>query len=124
MLSKSQVVKARELVEKLYTGSCTVMEYQKYRKENRSTGNREVVVLEGQPCRLSHYSSPSAGSSEIASSLEQSIKVYMAPEIVVKPGSKMVITQNGVKETYQSSGKPAVYQTHQEVSLKLFEGWA
>lgn len=111
-------------MERLYTGTCTVSEYQKYAKPNKATAFREVVVLEGRPCRLSHSSSPNAGQTDCASAVEQSIKVFLAPEISVQSGSKLTITQNGVTEAYKSSGKPEVFLTHQEISLELFDGWA
>ena len=39
-------------------------------------------------------------------------------------GSKITVTQNGVTTDYASSGKPAVYETHQEVILELKEKWS
>lgn len=115
---------ARKAVEALYDGICTVVEYQEYTRENKSTGFHEVVVLVDQPCRLSYSSSPATGKTESASKVEQSVKVFLAPELKIKPGSKLTITQNGVTEDYKSSGKPAVFLTHQEISLELFSGWA
>ena len=31
---------------------------------------------------------------------------------------------NEVTMDYKNTGKPAVYDSHQEISLELFEGWA
>lgn len=108
----------------MYDGRCTIIEHQKIRKENKSTGFHEVVVHEGIACRLSFKAVNSASHGDTASSITQSIKVFLAPEIDVKPGSKLAITQNGVTTDYNASGKPAVYNTHQEINLELFEGWA
>lgn len=124
MLSENQVAITRRAVETLYTASCTVVEYQKYIQNNKSTGRREVTVAEGLPCRLSYRRKASAGQTDGGAVLGQEITVLMAPEIVIRPGSKLVITQNGVTDVYQCSGKPAVYQTHQEIYLELFGGWA
>lgn len=49
----------------------------------------------------------------------QIIKLFMSPEIEIKPGAKITVTQAGVTETYECSGTPAVYETHQEIILKL-----
>lgn len=124
MLSKNSVVKARKAIESLYQGICTITEYQEYTKENKSTGHHETVVLEGQPCRLSFSSSPNTSQTQTAAQLVQTIKVFLAPEIRVRAGSKLTITQNGVTTEYKSSGEPALYETHQEIMLELFKGWA
>ena len=108
----------------MYDGTCTVTEYQEYIKENKSTGHHEVVILEGQPCRLSFSSSPNTNQTESAAQLVQTIKVFLAPDVRVQAGSKLTITQNGVTTEYKSSGEPALYQTHQEIMLELFKGWA
>ena len=124
MLSKNQVVIARKAVEKRYEGVCSVIEYQKYTRENRSTGYREMPVAENLPCRLSYRRKTAVDQTEGGAAVSQEITVFLAPETEIKPGSKLIITQNGITEEYQCSGKPAVYQTHQEVCLEIFEGWA
>lgn len=124
MLSQNQMVKARKAIESLYDGICTITEHQKVKKENKSTGFEDVVVLENQPCRLSFKSINNANQTETASAVAQITKVFIAPEIWVKPGSKLTITQNGITTEYKSSGEPAHYNTHQEIVLELFKGWA
>lgn len=59
-----------------------------------------------------------------ASALVQVTEIFLAPEIVVKPGSKLTITQNGITTDYKSSGIPATYSTHQEIVVEIFKGWA
>lgn len=125
MLSKTQVVKARKAIESLYDGVCTITEYQKVKKANKSTGFADVVVLENQPCRLSYSTIKSTDQTEtVASAVVQSTKVFLAPEIKVKTGSKLTITQNGVTTEFKNSGEPAMYETHQEIVLELFKGWS
>ena len=124
MFQKNAVVKARKAIESMYDGICTITEYQEYIKPNKSTGYHEVVVLEEQPCRLSFSSSPNTNQTESAAQLVQTIKVFLAPDVRVQAGSKLTITQNGVTTEYKSSGEPALYQTHQEIMLELFKGWA
>lgn len=124
MLPKNAVVKARKAIESTYSGTCTITEYQEYVKENRSTGHREVVVKDNLPCRLSFSSSQAAGQGETASSLNQNIKLFLSPDVVINPGSKITVTQNGVATEYKNSGVPAVYPTHQEIILELFRRWA
>lgn len=125
MLSKTKMVKARKAIESLYDGTCTITEHMKIQKENKSTGFQDVVVLESEPCRLSFKTISNTNQTDTAASaVVQIVKVFLAPEIQVKPGSKLTITQNGVTTEYKSSGEPAFYGTHQEIVLSLFEGWA
>ena len=125
MFPQSQMVKARKAIESLYDDTCTITEHQKVQKANKSTGFEEIVVLENQPCRLSIKTVNSTNQTETgASALTQTIKVFLAPEVQVKPGSKLTITQNQVSAEYKSSGKPAHYYTHQEIVLELFKGWS
>lgn len=125
MLSKTQVVKARKAIELLYVGTCTITERKKVRKENKSTGFEEVVVLKDQPCRQSYRTvTETTPDDSGASAVTQAVVVLLAPEIIVQPGSKLTITQNGNTVEYSNSGEAARYSTHQEIALKLFKGWA
>ena len=123
MLSKNAVVKVRKALEKGYIGTFTVTEYQKVTKPNKTTGFSEVEVLVDQPCRLSFQSSPSAKDGDVTA-INQTVKLFFAPDIIVKEGSKITVTQNGVTTEYKRSGTPAYYPTHTEILLELFKGWA
>ncbi len=124
MLQTVKMVKMRKAVEALYDGVCTITEYQKIKKENKSTAFSEVVVLTDQPCRMSYKTVSPTSQTDTANTVTQTITVYMSPDVVVKPGSKLTITQHGVTSEYKSSGKPAVYSSHQEIPLVLFDGWS
>ena len=117
------MVKVRRALEKGYIGTFTVTEHKKVTKPNKTTGFSDVDVLVNQPCRLSFSSSPSTSDGDIAE-VNQTVKLFFAPEITVKEGSKITVTQNGVTTAYKQSGTPAVYQTHTEILLELFKGWA
>lgn len=123
MLPKNAVVKVRKALERGYDGTFTVTEYQKIIKPNHTTGFSEVVVVENQPCRLSFSSSPASSEGDV-STINQTVKLFFAPEIKVKEGSKITVTQNGVTTEYKCSGVPAVYSSHTEIILELFKGWA
>ena len=117
------MVKVRKALEKGYIGNFTVTEHQKITRPNHTTGFSDVEVLVDQPCRLSFSSSPSAKDGDVAE-INQTVKLFYAPEIIVKEGSKITVTQNGVTTEYKQSGTPAVYDTHIEILLELFRGWA
>ena len=117
------MVKVRRALEKGYDGTFTVTEYKKVTRPNHTTGFSEVEVLVDQPCRLSFSSSPSTSDGDIPE-INQTVKLFFAPEITVKEGSKITVTQNGITTEYKQSGVPAVYSTHTEILLELFRGWA
>lgn len=123
MLSKNAVVKVKKALEKGYIDTFTVTEHQKITNPNRTTGFSDVDVLVDQPCRLSFSSSPSATDGDV-SGINQTVKLFFAPEIKVKEGSKITVMQNGVPTAYKQSGVPAHYPTHTEILLELFRGWA
>lgn len=114
----------RIAIEKMYIGTCDVIERQKVTNPTtKRTSTQDVAVILGQPCRLSFSSSPSTSSGDV-SATSQTIKLFIAPELDIRPGSKITITQNGRVESYQRSGEPAVYESHQEITLEKFERWA
>lgn len=124
MLSKSQVVATRKAIESTYFGQCTITEHQKVKKENGSITFKEVVVLSEKPCKLSFEKIANNNQTNSAAILIQTTKLFIAPEIQIKPGSKITVVQNNVTTEYKSSGEPAMYQTHQEIMLELFKGWS
>lgn len=113
---------ARKAQEQLYDGICTVTEYRKVKDEKtKLSGMSDVVVLEEQPCRISFSKVSQSIQGESSASISQSIKLFLSPDVTIQPGSKITVTQNGVTTVYKSSGVPAVYATHQEIMLELFE---
>ena len=95
MLSKTKVVKrARKALESLYDGTCTVTEHQKVKKENKSTGFQDAVVLENQPCRLSFKTiSNTTQADNAASSVVQVTTLFISPDVRIAAGSKITVTQ-------------------------------
>ena len=119
MVNKGMIA-ARKAIESRYKGLCTILEKKKVKDETtKATALRDIAVLSNQPCRLSYSSSGAANQTDTVSNIEQAIKLFIAPEIKIVPGSKLRITQNEVNIDYISGGVPAIYETHQEVCLEL-----
>ena len=115
----------RSAIERLYTGVMDVIEHRAVKDEaTKITGFKEVTVIEKEPCRLSFSNSGVNEEINGAYSVAQEIKVFCAPELDIKPGSKIVITQNSVTNEYVHTGKSAVYSSHREIMLELFKEWA
>lgn len=114
----------RKSIESSYIGKCDIVEYANIITEDKSTNFEEVTVYLEQPCKLSFTSGATSSSNGVANSISQTVKLFIAPEIDIKPGSKIIITQNETISIYKNSGEPLRFNTHQEIMLDLFEGWA
>lgn len=124
MLSENQVVKVKKALIRGYIGTMDVYEYRQSTDPiTHITSSSETKVLENIACRLSFTQSPSSNGSD-AASVAQSVKVFFDSDEEIKPGSKIVVTQNGVTTAYRHSGVEAVYDTHRAIVLDLFERWA
>ena len=88
------------------------------------TRTEKVVVLENQPCKLSFETVTAAVQTETAAAISQAVKLFVSPDVTIKPGSMLTVAQNGVITEYTSSSVPAVYPTHQEIILELSDKWA
>lgn len=128
MIDRTELLNARkmhrQMVEELYEGTCNI-----YEKTNvtdpvtKITGQKEKLIYENAACRLSYTRiTPSYKQAEGAKQ-EQLVKLFLAPEMLVRPGSKIVVTQNNVTETYKMSSLAAVYTSHQEIVLEAWKGW-
>ncbi|HGS9701478.1 hypothetical protein [Clostridioides difficile] len=109
--------KTRKAIEMLYRDKCTIVEYQPIKDPvTKRTNNKEVIVLENQPCKLSYKNIVSATEGKLAK-LEQTIKLFISPDIEIKAGSKLIIND----KEYVRSGESAIYPNHQEIILELFK---
>lgn len=125
MLSPNQVVAVRKAIEMTYDCTCNVIQEEKYIKENKSTGFKETKVIEDKKCKLSFETVTKDSQDDVKSNIVQITKLFIAPEITIKPGSKIEVTNVfGQVTIYKSSGEPAKYQTHQEIVLELDERYA
>ncbi|HBF0312390.1 TPA: hypothetical protein KNK77_002238 [Clostridioides difficile] len=111
------VSKTRKAIEMLYRDKCTIVEYHPVKDPiSKRTNNKEIVVLENQPCKLSYKNITSATDGKVAK-LEQTIKLFISPDIEIKAGSKLIIND----KEYVRSGESAIYSNHQEIILELLE---
>ena len=109
--------KTRKAIEMMYRDKCTIVEYQPIKDPiTKRTNNKEIVVLENQSCKLSYKNIVSATDGKVAK-LEQTIKLFISPDIEIKAGSKLIIND----KEYVRSGESAIYPNHQEIILELFK---
>ncbi len=129
MITSGKISAAREImrqkVEGLYTDHCTVYERTDvFDEETKVNKKQTVAVLENQPCRLSFSRLNTNNEADPASKPEQTVKLFISPDVDVRSGSKIKIEHQKRIYEYTRSGIPAVYSTHQEIMLEPFERWA
>lgn len=106
----------------LWSGRCTIYEYEDVTNPfTHQTTQREVAVLVDEPCRLSYRYEQSTNIRNGSAVVSQSIMLFIRPDLTIKPGSVIEITQHGVTNKYKGSGQPAVYCNHQQIILELYE---
>lgn len=112
------------VVERKYNATCSLYENRvETDPETNVTSAAHVLVESDIPCRLVVESAPPTTQKDGAAQVTQSITLLLSPGIPVKPGSNVVVTQDGWTASYFAAGMPEIYTTHQEVPLKL-ERWA
>lgn len=107
----------RSAVEWLYDGIATIEEARKRKNEKNVTVSVWAVVAEEIPCRVSYKTLSAAEKSDTADGIAQAITLFTAPDIDVKPGSRITVRQRGREMKFSSSGIPAVYDSHQEIPM-------
>lgn len=114
----------RRAIERLYTDVCDV--YNQVERFDEATGqtySESVRVGVSLPCRVSFGAIASAEQNESAT-LKQTIKLFVAPDVDIKAGSRVNVTRNGKVLEYKASGQPSLYSSHQEIMLELVREYA
>lgn len=118
------MVDRRRAFGKLYKARCWVYETIKTQTSAGETVFSKKATLEEIPCRLSYRSSPESGDERTYSKVNQTVKLFLEPEHIIPEGSKINVMYNGRTVTYKNTGKPAVYEAHQEINLELDRKYA
>lgn len=106
----------------LWSGRCTIWEYENVTDpDNFQTSQREVVVVEDEPCRISFNTEAVTNPESGVAEMTQFTMLFIRPDLEIAAGSIIEVTQNGRTTKYRRSGKPAVYTNHQEIRLTLYE---
>lgn len=120
-MAKDGVVKtAQEAFAFLYRDTCTISESQQVLRPNGTTTEAWEMTAKDIPCRVS-YGGASIGENGLLASSTQSVKLFLAPDVYVTTGSRILVTREGRTSAYRASTKPALYPTHQEILLSREE---
>ena len=76
----------------LWTGKCTIYEFENVTDpETFQTTQREVVVLNNEPCRLSYNHEQATNIQSGAAVVSQSITLFIRPDLTIKPGCRATL---------------------------------
>lgn len=106
----------------LWIGKCTIYEFQTVTDPRTfQSTQKEVATVVDEPCRLSYNREQATNIDNGAAVISQSITLYLRPDLEVKAGSVIEVTQHGQTTKYKGASKNALYTNHQEIVLELYE---
>ena len=109
----------RAALESIYEGLCTVTEMVDVKDPGTAkTRQQRVPVITDEPCALSQTSLPASTQTVTADQVNYDAKLFISPDVFIKPGSRITVVQNGMVFQGEQAGKPFRYATHQEIKLR------
>ncbi|MEG2596972.1 MAG: hypothetical protein RR977_00980 [Oscillospiraceae bacterium] len=106
-------------LEDTYDSTMSVYERRFVTREAKQV-EEEILVYQDFPCAISRVR---AGSLKANQPVSQSLlgelkyenKIFTAPHLTIKAGSRITVTQYGKTISFVSCGEPLLYLTHQEI---------
>lgn len=118
----SNIIPTNEILKQLWIGKCTIYEYKKVRDPlTIETVTELVAVVEDEPCRLSYSYNSTTSSTTGVATVGQIVTLFIRPDLEIKTGSVIDVTQHGRTSRFKRAGKPAVYTNHQEIVVQIDE---
>lgn len=108
----------------LWNDRCAIIEFHPVVTSYHATEHRPVVVREDEACKLSFSAMPHADQTETGATLSGRVTLFLDPEIIIKAGSKIVVTRGEQTFHFTQSGIAKIFSHHQEVELSPYEEYA
>lgn len=105
-------------IQSLWKDTCTILIKQSY-KVAGVTKYRDAKLYEEIPCRLSYSGALVASEGSEVTQVKQIITLFLAPDVVIPAGAKIVVTHGGQTITYKQSSETRVHTNHLEVTLDV-----
>lgn len=116
------IIPTNEILKRLWIGQCTIYEYQKVKDPiTKQSVSKLVAVVEDEPCRLSYSYNSTTSSTTGVATVGQIVTLFIRPDLNIKTGSVIDVTQHGRTSRFKRAGKPAVYTNHQEIVVQIDE---
>lgn len=114
-----ELKQAREAIQSMWTGICNIFRFKNSKNKYGTVVSEVKELYKNIPCRLSFKNISQTEQTESVAKTSQVVKLFIAPEVYVPPGSIVEVTQNGITRKYKHSGISAVYTNHQEIILDV-----
>lgn len=114
-----ELKQARESIQSMWTGICNIFGVKNSKNKYGTVVSEVKELYKNIPCRLSFKNISQTEQTESVAKTSQVVKLFIAPEVYVPPGSIVEVTQNGITRKYKHSGISAVYTNHQEIILDV-----
>ena len=105
-------------IQSLWKDTCTVLIKQSY-KVAGVTKYKDKTLYEEIPCRLSYNGAMVASEGSEITQVKQIITLFLAPNVEIPAGAKIVVTHGGRTVTYKQSSEIRVHTNHLEVTLDV-----
>jgi|GEM_PF-7026888 len=105
----------------LFFGRCDIYEMEEITDAIGVTGADMVLKYTDIECRLvfggreNYGTHKNAGKAVHKNDALLNVRVFLAPDIYVKPGSILRVRQNGISYRLRSTAEGCVYRNHQEI---------
>ena len=106
--------KERAAIEATYFGVMDIYEEKDVEVRNR-TRQKAVKVHEDIKCALSKRNPTNTNMNAQYGDLDYTYEIFTYPDIKIKAGSTIHVSQEGMELELKNIGEPHVYPTHQEI---------
>lgn len=115
----------RRICENRYDALCKVEAYVQNRDAGTCiTSSTPTTIFADVRCRLVHESVPQTANENGAPATTEISTLLCPTDLDIPEGSRITVTQHGHTEVYRCSGRPALYDSHQEISLEAEKEYA
>lgn len=112
-------------LKSLWIGKCTIYEFEDIVDPNTYQSKlTKVEKVVNEPCRVSYNREAITNTVNGVPVIAQGITLFIRPDLEIKPGSVIEVTQHNKTTKYKGSSQPTIYTNHQEISLELYEEYA
>lgn len=117
------VKEQRTVLERLYEDRADILQPITVR-QGAVTQTKWAAAEENVPCSLSRIGNTSSrvgnksGRRDVVQEILWDAVLFLAPEAALRPGGRVRVRQLGKTMEFEVVGRPAMYETHQEVLLR------
>lgn len=115
----------RAAIEMTYEDTATISRVEDATGANKITKSVPAVIYSEIICALSYSGSDKSEQTKAQNEVDYDAVIFAAPDLLVLPGDTVSLKRFGRDDpssqrvlAFQVVGRPAIYQTHQEIRVK------